>query len=363
VRALGGALGREGRRHGARYVSGAISLAFGSGFALLGDSLFFARAKKSKQKKARPYIRPCATRRVRSLHRRSRGRLTRAIHGPLSLSPHPCDSPPCATIPLSLLKGNLVLPVRPRMETHKAKSTAKQSVVSLRSIRRPGLESASGGRTQPLHSGTRAMDAERGMTGQGRTVMTCPDIRWNTDQHFPPLASSKVLPDHGGLLCKPVGKRRVTQATDNATKQSVGSAIYSAPCPSPIARPFRQHQTPLSGGRVQVAWKGLSGMDAARAAMGQGWPFTAGPWNVTGTREPRRSRGRMEGQAFLLTFFATEKSESPSRAKPARHTSTISDSHIQPRPQAFTSEATTHRPSHASGSPLHPPTMSLSPCA
>ena len=57
-------------------------------------------------------------------------------------------------------------------------------------------------------------------------------------------------------------------------------------------------------------------MDAARAAMGHGWPFAAGPWNVTGARGPRRSRGRMQGQAFLLTFFAFEKSESPSRAKP-----------------------------------------------
>ncbi|TCD21147.1 hypothetical protein E0D86_11020 [Pseudomonas sp. IC_126] len=42
---------------------------------------------------------------VRSLHRRSRGRLTRAIHGPLSLSPHPCGSLPSATIALTLLKG------------------------------------------------------------------------------------------------------------------------------------------------------------------------------------------------------------------------------------------------------------------
>ena len=300
-------------------MSAALSSAFSSGFALLGDSLFFARAKKRKQKKARPYIRPYATRRVRSLHRRSRGRLTRAIHGPLSLSPHPCGSPPCATIPLSLLKGNLVLPVRPRMETHKANSTAKQSEVSLRSIRRPGLEFSSGSRTQALRRGTRGVDAERGMTEQERPVMTCPqssDVGWKTAQHFPPQASSKFLPGHGGLLCKQVGKLRVTR-------------------PSPIARPSRQHQTPLSGGRVQVAWKGLSGMDAARAAMGQGWPFAAGPWNVTGTREPRRSRGRMEGQAFLLTFFATEKSESPSRAKPARQNSTISDSHIQPRPQAL----------------------------
>ncbi len=65
-----------------------------------------------------------------------------------------------------------------------------------------------------------------------------------------------------------------------------------------------------------MAWKGLSGMDAARAALGQGWPIAAGPWNVTGAREPRRSRGRMQGQAFLLTFLVIEKSESPSRAKP-----------------------------------------------
>ncbi|PNF71243.1 hypothetical protein CXK96_18240 [Stutzerimonas stutzeri] len=65
-----------------------------------------------------------------------------------------------------------------------------------------------------------------------------------------------------------------------------------------------------------MAWKGLSGMDAARAAMGQGWPFAAGPWNVAGAREPRRSRGRMQGQAFLVTFSAFGKSDSPSRAKP-----------------------------------------------
>ena len=114
---------------------------------------------------------------------------------------------------------------------------------------------------------------------------------------------------------------------------------------------------------MESAWRGVSGMDAAIGVKGHGWPLYAGPRNVDEMREVSRSETRMQGQAFLLTFFATEKSESPSRAKPARHTSTISDSHVQPRPQAFTSDATTHRPSHASGSPLHPPTMSLSPCA
>jgi hypothetical protein len=30
-----------------------------------------------------------------------------------------------------------------------------------------------------------------------------------------------------------------------------------------------------------------------------------------GAREPERSEGRTQGQAFLLTFLASEKSESP----------------------------------------------------
>ena len=48
--------------------------------------------------------------------------------------------------------------------------------------------------------------------------------------------------------------------------------------------------------------KGLSGMDAARAAMGQGWPFAAGPRSNDVAREPRRSRGRMSGLDLLVPF-------------------------------------------------------------
>ena len=62
--------------------------------------------------------------------------------------------------------------------------------------------------------------------------------------------------------------------------------------------------------------RGASGMDAARAAMGQGWPFAAGPWNATGAREVERSETRMQGQDFLVPFGATAKRDSPSRAKP-----------------------------------------------
>src|SRR5690606_2584954 len=58
-------------------------------------------------------------------------------------------------------------------------------------------------------------------------------------------------------------------------------------------------------------------MDAARVVKGQGRPLYDDPRSGDGANEPRRSRGRMQGQAFLVTFFATEKSNSPSRAKPA----------------------------------------------
>ncbi|HAO73806.1 MAG TPA: hypothetical protein DCW62_02100 [Pseudomonas sp.] len=43
--------------------------------------------------------------RLPSFHRCSGGRRTRAIHGPLRLSRHPCRSLPYATIALGLLKG------------------------------------------------------------------------------------------------------------------------------------------------------------------------------------------------------------------------------------------------------------------
>ena len=55
--------------------------------------------------------------------------------------------------------------------------------------------------------------------------------------------------------------------------------------------------------------RGTSGMDAARGVKGHGWLFYAGPRSSDGAREPRRSRGRMQGQAFLVTFFATGKSD------------------------------------------------------
>lgn len=88
----------------------------------------------------------------------------------------------------------------------------------------------------------------------------------------------------------------------------------------------RRCRTPLSGGRMESAWRGVSGMDAARglgvpAIKGHGWPLYAGPRNVEGMREVERSETRMQGQDFLVPLGgaghpATAKRNSPSRAKP-----------------------------------------------
>ena len=61
--------------------------------------------------------------------------------------------------------------------------------------------------------------------------------------------------------------------------------------------------------------KGLSDMDVARAAMGQGWPFAAGPWNNDGVNEPCRRQGRMSGLDLLVPFGAIAKRDSPVRGE------------------------------------------------
>ncbi|SEQ94604.1 hypothetical protein SAMN03159444_02869 [Pseudomonas sp. NFACC02] len=54
----------------------------------------------------------------------------------------------------------------------------------------------------------------------------------------------------------------------------------------------------LGAGRTQAARSGPSGMDAARAAPGHGWPMAAGPRSVAGVRV-RRRRSRQTGSLTL----------------------------------------------------------------
>src|SRR3990167_8993377 len=66
--------------------------------------LTFGRRPKSKQK-VLPLASGSRCARLPSLHHCSRGRRTRAVPGPLRLSPHPCGSLPSTTIPFGLLNG------------------------------------------------------------------------------------------------------------------------------------------------------------------------------------------------------------------------------------------------------------------
>jgi len=57
-------------------------------------------------------------------------------------------------------------------------------------------------------------------------------------------------------------------------------------------------------------------MDAARAAMGQGWPFAAGPRSNDGVREVERSETRMAGHSVFAYLFGVWKKWVAVRAKP-----------------------------------------------
>ena len=71
---------------------------------------------------------------------------------------------------------------------------------------------------------------------------------------------------------------------------------------------------------MESPWKGLSGMDAARAVMGQGWPFVGGPhpvvplerWWNEGT--PAQA-GPYAGVPFSVGYFLLGKQELRSAAK------------------------------------------------
>ncbi|SEH66155.1 hypothetical protein SAMN05216535_1116 [Stutzerimonas xanthomarina] len=93
------------------------------------------------------------------------------------------------------------------------------------------------------------------------------------------------------------------------------SNSYKAPSSFDDKQPLRRRRTPLSEGRMESLRRGASGMDAARAVKGHGWPLRGDPRSSDGMREVERSETRMQGQDLLVPFGATAKRNSPSRAK------------------------------------------------
>ncbi len=229
------------------------------GFALLVASLFPDAEKVSK--KSCPCIR---------VSLRSTSLIPSTLRGP-AYKGHPWPfTPLAASMPLAPLRADSIRP-------------------SERGVRR--------------RLAGRAMEKQEAVSSQGHLINgRQPFVGWKTAKHFPPKLALESAPNLSEI-------RWVSFALPT---------LRLAPATTSLHGLSDTTESPLSGGRAQVAWKGLSGMDAARAALGHGWPVAAGPWNVTGAREVERSETRMQGQAFLLTFLATEKSESPSRAKPMR---------------------------------------------
>ncbi|HAQ27804.1 MAG TPA: hypothetical protein DCQ80_17865 [Pseudomonas sp.] len=81
----------------------------------------------------------------------------------------------------------------------------------------------------------------------------------------PCLASPYATPALS--LLKGIGVRVVCKLSTRAWSSAI--------CLSPFTRTNRRLQTPLSEGRMESLRRGVSGMDAAKAVKGQGWPFTA----------------------------------------------------------------------------------------
>ncbi len=149
----------------------ALSSARATGCASHGASLFFARAKKSKQKKARPFIR------VRELRFRT-SLLPPTLRGP-AYKGHPwpfiagTPSPLAASMPPVPLRAGSTRPsARGRVMSPVGACMEEQSEASRCSLSQLGPESPSGGRSQALRRGTRGMDAERVTKGQGRPFVT-----------------------------------------------------------------------------------------------------------------------------------------------------------------------------------------------
>ncbi len=82
--------------------------------------------------------------------------------------------------------------------------------------------------------------------------------------------------------------------------------------PKPSAHTTRPFSRPSAG-----VVEGVERQGCRESREGHGWPFVACPWNGTGAREPRQSRGRMQGSPslWLLSLGETRESDAPCRAQ------------------------------------------------
>ena len=234
----------------------ALSSARTAGCALHGASLFLVWPRKSNQKEGHPYIR-VLLRKTSLAPALLRGSSRRAIPGPSLLARHPCLATPYATPTLGLLKG-----------------TRDRAVWKFLN-----------------GNSNKALQSSAGFVG------------WKTAEHFPPQSTRRLV--------------------SNLVQETLWVSFALPTLRSPETRttaslhgPSDTTGSPLSGGRMESLRRGASGMDAARAVKGHGWPLRGDPRSSDGMREVERSETRMQGQDLLVPFGATAKRDSPSRAKP-----------------------------------------------
>ena len=258
VHSCGSGLGREALPLSARIsmFDAALSSPRPTGCALHGASLFLVWPRKSNQKEGHPYIR-VLLRKTSLAPALLRGSSRRDIHVPSLLARHPCLTTPYATPTLGLLKGT-----RDRVVWKSWNSDSNKA-----------LRSASG------------------------------SVGWKTAKHFPPQSTQRLVSN--------LARKNPWVSFALPTLRSLEARTTAS-----LHGPSDTTESPLSEGRLESLRRGASGMDAARAVKGHGWPLRGDPRSSDGVREVERSETPMQGQAFLLTFFAFEKSESPSRAKP-----------------------------------------------
>ncbi|MCY1543429.1 hypothetical protein D9M68_792470 [compost metagenome] len=126
---------------------------------------------------------------------------------------------------------------------------------------------------------------------------------------------SRVLSDLLACLTHPSPPAPLPEEERGDSRLTGRGNSDACPLPESVQKRWGSDPAP-SGGRAESLRRGTSGMDAARGVWGHGWPLTPGPRSSDGARGPRRSRGRMQGQAFLVTSLwcgipTFERSDSP----------------------------------------------------
>ena len=297
----------------------ALSSAGTTGCALHGASLFLVWPRKSNQKEGHPCIR-VLLRKTSLAPALLRGSSRRAIPGPSLLARHPCLATPYATPTLGLLKG-----------------TRERAVWKFLN-----------------GNSNKALQSSAGFVG------------WKTAEHFPPQSTRRLV--------------------SNLVQETLWVSFALPTLRSPETRttaslhgPSDTTGSPLSGGRMESLRRGASGMDAARAVKGHGWPLRGDPRSSDGMREVERSEpgtpSPMQGQDLLVPFGgaairATAKRDSPSRAKPSRRptapmgpdesSSNPSPTASRPRPLPQTAQPTLPFAARPSGVPAA--TSQVLPC-